>query len=92
PGTGRAFGYCHGFDSPGCFRRTGMGSFSGRGSGRGYGYGFYRPFQGFGPGYLWNYNRSREDEIRLLRSQSEFLGQAQKNIEKRLKELEKEGE
>jgi biotin operon repressor len=34
---------------------------------------------------------TREDEIRLLKSQAEELGHSQRDIEKRLKELEKEG-
>jgi len=104
PRAGRAFGYCEGFDSPGFTkgigggmgrgmgfgRRAGFGR--GMGWGRGYGYGFHSGAynQGFVPGYPWTHSISREDEIKLLKNQADALSRSQKDIEKRLGELEKE--
>jgi hypothetical protein len=98
PGTGRAFGYCYGFDSPGYTkgpgRGMGMGFGFGRGMGRGRGFGrgwgYNAPYQGFAPGYPRMSPMSKEDEIKLLKSESETLKRSQKDIEKRLSELEKE--
>jgi len=58
PRTGRALGYCSGYDSPG-YMRPGPGLGFGRGYGRGYGRGFGRGFgRGYGRGYGrgWGYN------------------------------------
>ena len=49
----------------------------GRGQGRGYGFG------------LWS-SYSKDDEIQMLEDQTESLKRAQKDIEKRLNELEKD--
>jgi hypothetical protein len=49
----------------------------GRGQGRGYGFG------------LWS-SYSKDDEIQMLKDQTESLKRAQKDIEKRLNELEKD--
>jgi hypothetical protein len=43
------------------------------------------------PGYPQAPSMTKEDEIRLLKSHAEELGRSQRDIEKRLKELEKEG-
>ncbi len=98
PGTGRTFGYCYGFDAPGYMMgvRGGMGRGiglgkgmgRGRGFGRGIGFGAFNP--GFVPGYPWIQSMSKEDEIKLLKSQADELNRSQKDIEKRLEELEKE--
>ncbi len=101
PGTGRAMGYCYGFDSPGYTRGPGRGmgrgrrSGYGRGAGGGLGFmagrgrGFYG--QGFGPGYQPSMPvMNKEEEIMMLKSQIEYLSKEQKNIEKRLGELGKE--
>jgi len=100
PGTGRAFGYCYGFDSPGYTRGagrgigrgigSGRGMSRGRGFGRGMAFGAFNP--GFVPGYPWMHSMSKEDEIKLLKSQADELNRSQKDIEKRLGELEKEKE
>jgi hypothetical protein len=101
PGTGRAMGYCYGFDSPGYTKGPGRGM--GRGGRSGYGRGM-RPGQGFmagrgrgfygqefAPGYPAEMpGMSKDDEIRMLKSQIEHLINTQKNIEKRLGELGKE--
>jgi len=98
PGTGRAFGYCYGFDSPGYTkgpgRGMGMGYGFGRGMGRGHGFGrgwgYSAPYQGLAPGSPGMSPMSKEDEIKLLKSEAESLKRSQKDIEKRLSELEKE--
>jgi len=97
PGTGRAFGYCFGYDSPGYTRgpgrRMGRGSGFGRGFGRGRGFsrgwGFAPYYQDYIPGYPWMPSVSKEDEIKMLKSEADALKRSQKEIEKRLGELEK---
>lgn len=98
PGSGRAFGYCYGFDSPGYTkgpgRGMGMGYGFGRGMGRGRGFGrgwgYSAPYQGYTPGSPAVSQMSKEDEIRFLKSDADALKRSQKDIEKRLGELEKE--
>ena len=97
PVTGRGLGYCRGYNTPGFAKGLGggigrgMGFGRGRGWGRGFGYGFhsgaYNP--GFVPGYFMTPSISREDEIKLLKNQADALSRSQKDIEKRLGELEK---
>jgi len=104
PGTGRTFGYCYGFDTPGYTKGPG------RGMGRGFGYeramgrntergvsfgycrgrGFGTQYQGYIPGHQGISPMSKEDEIKLLKSEADVLKRSQKEIEKRLGELEKE--
>ncbi|NLN30289.1 MAG: DUF5320 domain-containing protein [Bacteroidales bacterium] len=102
PGTGRALGFCYGYESPGYMKGPGMRMGRGFGfrGGAGYGRGFGRGRgRGFSPGYHdhpymsaypWAPSLSREDEIRILKSESEALKRSQKEIERRLGELEKE--
>ncbi len=103
PVTGRGLGFCTGHESAGFTKGAGYGSGRRFGMGRGMrfgrgggGRGFGR-FGGFGysawgmPAYPQVASMTREDEIRLLKSQAEELGHSQRDIEKRLKELEKEG-
>ena len=106
PGTGRAFGYCYGFDSPGYAKEPGggmgrgfgsgrgsgfgRGMGRGRGLGRGLGFGAFNP--GFVPAYPWMPEMSKDDEVKMLKSQADELSRSQKEIEKRLGELEKGGE
>lgn len=89
PGTGRAFGYCYGFDSPGYTkgpgRGMGMGYGFGRGMGRGRGFG-----RGFGPGYQMTAPVSKEDEIRFLKSDADALKKTWQDLEKRIADLEKD--
>jgi len=97
PGTGRAFGYCYGFDTPGytkgAGRGMGRGMGFGRGMGRGRGFGWGFAAGAYNPGLLQGYptmpSVSKDDEIKMLRSQAEALQRSQKEIEKRLAELEK---
>jgi Family of unknown function (DUF5320) len=99
-GTGRAVGLCYGFDTPGYTKGSGgrMGNGFGRGRGRGRGFNF-----GWGrnigvanmepwPGNPRMQSMSREDEVKMLKSQADDLVRSQKDIEKRLGELEKEAE
>jgi hypothetical protein len=101
PGTGRAMGYCYGYDSPGYVKGPGRGmglggrSGYGRGMGRGRGFmagrgqGFYG--QGYAPGFPAAMPAmNKDEEIKMLKSQVEYLSNEQKNIEKRLSELGKE--
>lgn len=102
PGSGRAFGYCYGYDSPGFTKWPGAGMGRGFGFGRGSVRGMGRgrwfgrvPFMtSYSPayfgGYAWPRSLSREDEMKMLREQAEELKRSQKEIEKRLSELEKE--
>ena len=98
PGTGRALGYCYGYDSPGYTkgpgrgfgRGFGFGGGMGRGRGFGRGWSFGAPYHGYIPGYPWMSPMSKEDEIKLLKSEADTLKRTQKDIEKRLGELEKE--
>jgi len=98
PGTGRALGYCYGYDSPGYTK--GPGRRMGRGFGFGRGFGRRRGFRGgwdyeperqdYIPGYPWKPSLSKTDEIKFLKSQAEGLKRSQEEITKRLEELEKE--
>ena len=103
PVTGRGLGFCTGYESAGFTKGAGYGSGRRFGMGRGMRYG--RGGGGRGSGRMGAYGFSprgmpcypqapsmtKEDEIRLLKSQAEEHGRSQRDIEKRLKELEKEG-
>ena len=93
PRSGRGLGYCSGFDSPGYAKRQGGAKGRGFGFGRGHGRGIGRG-KGYGRGWdvqasPWANTTSKEDEIKLLKSQADELKRTQTNIEKRLTELEK---
>lgn len=112
PRTGRALGFCSGYDSPGYTKGfgggmgrgfkfgggmgRGMGMGMGMGMGRGRGFGRGRFFGWSYPGnyqdFPWMQPASKDDEIKMLKSQAESLKRTQKDIEKRLSELEKEGD
>ena len=99
PMTGRALGFCTGYDSPG--NTKGFGG--GEGMSRGFGFGRGRGFRGG-----WGFGRSRNfglpdtgyfpgspslskaDEMKMLKAQAHSLKLSQSDIEKRLKELEDE--
>jgi len=101
-GTGRALGICYGFDMPGFTKGAGggmgrgFGYGGGRGRGKGMGYGWGRNFGAANadllPAYPWMSSISKEDEVKMLKSQADALMRSQKEIEKRLGELEKEAE
>jgi len=99
--TGRGLGFCSGNNTPGFAKEFGGGMGRGFGFGRGMGRGRGR---GRGNGRGWNAGNvitgsfqgfhgmtaiSKEDEINMLKSQAEALQRSQKDIEKRLSELEK---
>jgi hypothetical protein len=98
PMTGRALGFCSGYDTPGYEKGfgggMGRGFGFGRGMGRGRGFGWGRsmgwPFTGFSQIFPWQQAVSKDDEIKMLKSQAEALNRTQKDIEKRLSELEKQ--
>jgi len=73
-------------------RGIGFGRGMGRGRGFSRGIGLDAINPGFMPGYPWMQSMSKEDEIKLLKSQADALTRSQKDIEKRLGELEKEKE
>ena len=97
--TGRGLGFCAGYDSPGYTKGFGGGMGRGFGFGRDWGRGRrFRGGWGFGGSRNWpsaGYNTespwmeplSKEDEIKMLRSETEALKRSQSAIEKRLKEL-----
>lgn len=96
PRTGRALGHCSGYEDPGYTkgfggrgRGLGFGFRGGRGHAHGMGFHFGWPFQGYVPENPCTYTFSEEDEIKLLKSQRESLEREQKDIEKRLDDLEK---
>lgn len=97
PGSGRALGYCYGFDSPGYTKGPGRGMGRGFGFGRGFGrgrgygrgWGYGPPYPVHDPGYPLMPQMSKEDEIKMLKSEADALKRSQKEIEKRLEELEK---
>lgn len=100
PHTGRGLGYCAGFDSPGYTRSFGGGM--GRGfrfrGGRGIGRGLYgrkgrwmHEYDQYNiPPLQWYDEPSREDELKSLKTEAEQLKRYQKDLEKRISDLEKE--
>jgi hypothetical protein len=101
PMTGRGFGYCRGWDSPGSgYMRTFAGPFSGRGlgfgRGRGRGMGLGRR-SGFGfgwaaPAYPYGAHHpiSKENEADLLRQEAKHLEDTLAGINQRLTQLEEQ--
>lgn len=93
PMTGRAAGFCAGYNSPGYAnaafgggRGFGRGRGYGRGGGRGYGRGV-----AFAPGtpYPQAYAApSNEQELSALKDQQTYLDEASKDLKKRIDELE----
>jgi hypothetical protein len=106
PVTGRRLGYCAGYDSPGYTKGRGGGFGRGFGFGRGMGFGrrigwgrgFGRsrgygvPYMGYMQGSPWMPPMNKEEEIKLLKAEADSLKREQKDIEKRLADLEKEKE
>jgi hypothetical protein len=86
--TGRAAGYCAGYDAPGFANpRFGMG----RGLGRGRGFGWRRmwrlaPAAPATPVYR---EPTREQELQMLEEEQKVLKEEMAEIEKRVKELKK---
>ena len=92
PKTGRAMGYCSGYDMPGLMNPYGCGGGGrfGYGSGRGHGFG-----RGFGRGRSFRAAYappvvrapSGEDELAYLQDMQKSLEQGLDDVRKRLKEL-----
>ncbi|MFX1392978.1 MAG: DUF5320 domain-containing protein [Promethearchaeota archaeon] len=102
--TGRALGYCAGYDTPGYFKGPGMGL--GRGSGRG---GGWRRWGGLRYGNIWGYGIptlvpppvysptiTPETQLGMLKQEKQYLESdleglksAIDDISKRIEELEK---
>ena len=83
PRTGRAMGFCAGYDRPGSC--TGGGRGMGRGRGFGFGRGrFMQPAQPAQPVEL-----SKAEEAKILEAQKAGIKQELSSIEKRLKALKK---
>lgn len=84
--TGRGFGFCSGYDTPGYAKGFGGGMQRGYGFGRGRGLGRGMNFGWLLNNFLQAFSKmpqgSKEDEIQMLK-------QTQKDIEKRLNDLEK---
>jgi len=82
-GMGKGFGFGRGLG-------RGFGFGRGMGMGRGYGRGWNtgNAYPGSFQGYAGMPEISKEDEIKMLKSQAEALNRSQKDIEKRLQELE----
>lgn len=93
PMTGRAMGYCAGYDVPG-YMNGGVGFGQGRGFGRGFGVGYRR-----GYGYGWNgamrfdavpREYVQRDETIALKRHAEDLEEELRTVKNRLDELQKE--
>ena len=99
PRTGRAAGYCAGFNAPGFMNpapRLGRGM--GRGFGRGLGRGFGWRRMGFAPvePVYQEYQPTKEQELQMLQDEAKSLEEEQKLIKedmeavkKRVEELKK---
>ena len=96
PMTGRAAGYCAGYDVPG-FANP-VGGRGGFGRGMGYGRGFRRGFgynqRGFYPGQYPNYPQPgyfpNVPEKTLIENEIKIIGEQLKALETRLADLSKE--
>jgi len=100
PRTGRAAGYCSGYQVPGYMnpgggRGLGFGRGMGRGRGMGYGRGFGRGWAYGAPGSGWYSGGgwgaappAPEGELDALKSEAAGLDQALKDIRGRIAELE----
>lgn len=103
--TGRAAGYCAGYPTPGFMNPGGgrvMGMAWGRGGGFGMGMAWRRGWGGGGyalapygpPAYgppAWG-APSREDEMKMLRDQADWLKGQMEGVNERIQELGKESE
>jgi len=99
PMTGRAAGYCAGYNVPGYMNPVGGRSFFGRGLGlgrglgRGFGRGYYPyPYTGYVPYYPYPTPTpyTPENEKQVLENELKIMKDEMKSIEKRLEELKSE--
>lgn len=97
PMTGRAAGYCAGYNVPGYMNLVGVRGFLGRGvglglgQGRGFGRGYY-PYTGYTPYYPYPIPApyTPENEKQDLDNQLKIMKDEMKAIEKRLEEIKTE--
>ncbi|MBN2486966.1 MAG: DUF5320 domain-containing protein [Bacteroidales bacterium] len=95
--AGRALGLCWGYDTPGNTKGFGGGMGSGPGNSRGHGRGMGNgrrcnmgwPFAGLMPNFGWTQALNKDDEAKMLKVRADMLKRSQKDIERRLSELEK---
>ena len=101
PMTGRGAGYCAGYPVPGYMNRgmgRGMGSgwgrrSGGRGLGRGWGRRAATPYWGApyaAPAMPYGAEPTKEQELEMLKTQAESLGQALDDIRQRMSALEED--
>jgi hypothetical protein len=92
PMTGRASGYCAGYGAPGAWNPAGgRGMGYGRGFGMGRGRAWRRGFGGAGfvpPAEAAWAAPDREQELRMLRSQSDQLSRTLEEVRNRIEALE----
>jgi len=99
PMTGRAAGFCAGYDRPGYMNPAGGQGYYGRGYGRGMGFGYGRGLgrgrgygRGFAPAYPVAYapypaSAQAENEKDYLENELNMLKEDMKHIETRLNEI-----
>ncbi|MCD6329427.1 MAG: DUF5320 domain-containing protein [Candidatus Cloacimonetes bacterium] len=99
PMTGRAAGFCAGYDRPGYMNPAGGQGYYGRGYGRGMGFGYGRGLgrgrgygRGFAPAYPVAYapypaSAQAENEKDYLENELNMLKEDMKHIEARLNEI-----
>ncbi len=91
PRTGRAFGYCSGFDAPGFmhpgFRHGGFGAGGGYGRGFGFRHRAY-PAESFGWDYPPYSPPTKEETVSDLKANADWLRAQLETINKRIEELE----
>jgi hypothetical protein len=95
PMTGRAFGYCAGYNSPGFTKGIPRGRSFGRGRARGRGFwrrGYYpEPYYEPAPRYREEYPKiTRDEEKHYLEYMIKSLESELKEVKKRLDEINKE--
>ena len=99
PMTGRAAGFCDGYSVPGYMNSTGrgLGGGFGRGGGRGFGRGMAMG-RGIGrnfaqiPAAMPQPAQTRQQELAMLKQQTEVLGEQMQQIQERIGQLESEEE
>ena len=100
PMTGRAAGYCAGYDRPGYanpnIRGYGLGmayrrGFGWGGRGRGFGRGFFAPYPYYEPAQPVNTKAGLENAKSALESEKKAIEAELQQIERRLDELSKKG-
>ena len=95
PRTGRAAGYCAGYDVPGYANPVpgrGYGMGHGGGGRRGWRHQFYAtglPRWARGSGIPQGIEVPAENEVQALRTQAEWLGEQLRTVQQRLDELER---